>query len=859
MKNAPVLALLCLASLTTLRAQTRQHPDAPLPDGVTLKDAQGRDNGVRFVDINGDGHEDLVFSNRAGYGVYLYNAVERKDLGWTIGWPHVIREGKAGDANALPLTTGKDVTFKDGALWVKGVRKMTFAELCRPPAPPARTPQESLKALHVKAGFVAELVAQEPLVQDPIFVDWDARGRMWVVEMADYPFHEHGGETHTGRVKVLEDTDGDGLYDKGTVFLDDLTYPTGLACWKNGVFIASVPEVFFAEDTDGDGRADKRTPILQGFTEGNPQHLVNGFAWGLDGWLYGGNGDSGGLVTDVSTGKKHDLSGRDFRFNPQTGEFQLQAGKAQYGRWRDDFGNWFANNNSNLGWHYFLDDRYLARNPQLAVPTVRQDLNGGGTHVFPVSTPIRRLNQPDSVNTLTSGCNPMPYRDTLFGADFASSIFICEPANNLVHREILEADGITFKSHRAADEAESEFLASEDHWSRFTQARTGPDGGLYVVDFYRLILEHPEWIPQQMIEHLDLRAGSDMGRIYRISPIGTKPRAVPKLATMTDDELGKMLESPNGWVRDTAQRLLLERGAKWGRNVLSGGLAAQVQQLWTMHTLGTLPPALLQNAMRDKNAPLREHAARLAENYLKDEAVLQSLCELANDDDVRVRVQVAFSLGESHDARIAAVLSALAKRDAATPGMLVALLSSAPGHAEAAQWQAMLKGEQKASNTPPPPKIVTNTNPDREKVVKAYAGVATLTGDAARGHALFTAVCSACHRLKNEGSEIGPDLGTIAAKPTGQLLEAILDPSRAVEQRYLAHTVTLQDGKQLTGMIAEETANSITLKLGGTTEVILRSTIAKNEASTKSLMPDGLESLLNPQQVADVLAWIRAK
>ncbi len=859
MKNAAVLALLGLASLSTVHAQPRQHPDAPLPDGVTLKDAQGRDNGVRFVDINGDGQEDIVFSNHERYGVYLYNDVERKNLGWTIGWPHVIREGRAGDTNALPLTTGKDVTFKDGAMWVKGVKTMTYAELCRPPAPPARTPQESLKALHVKAGFVAELVAHEPLVQDPIFVDWDARGRMWVVEMADYPFHEHGGETHTGRVKVLEDTDGDGLYDKATVFLDGLTYPTGLACWKNGVFVASVPEVFFAEDTDGDGKADKRTPILQGFTEGNPQHLVNGFAWGLDGWLYGGNGDSGGLVTDVSTGKKHDLSGRDFRFNPRTGEFQLQSGQAQYGRWRDDFGNWFANNNSNLGWHYFLEDRYLARNPQLAVPTVRQDLNGGGTHIFPVSTPLRRLNQPDSVNTLTSGCNPMPYRDTLFGADFARSIFICEPANNLVHREVLEPDGITFKSHRAADEAESEFLASEDHWSRFTQARTGPDGALYVVDFYRLILEHPEWIPQQMIEHLDLRAGSDMGRIYRIRPTGTKPRAVPPLATMTDGELGKMLESPNGWARDTAQRLLIERDAKWSSDVLSGDLAAQVQQLWTMHTLGTLKPALLQNAMRDKNAPLREHAARLAENYLKDEAVLQSLCELANDDDVRVRVQVAFSLGESQDARIAAVLSALAKRDAATPGMLVALLSSAPGHAEAAQWQAMLKGERKASNTPPPPKIVTNTNPDRDKVVKAYAGVAALTGDAARGHALYTAVCSACHRLKNEGSEIGPDLGTIAAKPTEQLLEAILDPSRAVEQRYLAHTVTLRDGKQLTGMIAEETANSITLKLGGATEVILRSTIAKNEASAKSLMPDGLESLLTPQQVADVLAWIRAK
>ncbi|HEY2572547.1 MAG TPA: PVC-type heme-binding CxxCH protein, partial [Verrucomicrobiaceae bacterium] len=318
---------------------SRPHPEIPLPPGVTLTDAQGRDNGVRFVDINGDGHEDIVFSNRERYGVYLYNDVEKKNLGWLQGWSSfVIREGRAGEADALPLTTDPEVTFKDGAMWVRGERFMDYDELCRPPAPAPRSPEDSLKAMHLKPGFKAELVAREPLVQDPIFVDWDARGRMWVVEMADYPFHESHGQTHLGRVKILEDTDGDGIYDKATIFLDDLMYPTGLSLWKNGAFVISVPEVFFAEDTDGDGKADKRTPVLQGFKLGNPQHLVNGFAWGLDGWLYGGNGDSGGMVTDVSNGKAHDLSGRDFRFHPVTGEFQLQSGKTQYGRWRDDFG-----------------------------------------------------------------------------------------------------------------------------------------------------------------------------------------------------------------------------------------------------------------------------------------------------------------------------------------------------------------------------------------------------------------------------------------------------------------------------------------------------------------------------------------
>lgn len=694
-----------------------------------------------------------------------------------------------------------------------------------------------MKAIHLKPGFQIELAAAEPLVQDPIFVDWDARGRMWVVEMADYPFHEYQGVTRSGRVKILTDENGDGRYDKATTFLDDLQYPTGLALWKNGVFIASVPDVFFAEDTDGDGRADKRTPIFTGFHRGNPQHLVNGFAWGLDGWLYGGNGDSGGQVTEIKSGKVFDLSGRDFRFNPETGEFQLLAGRAQYGRWRDDFGNWFAGNNSNLGWHYFLEDRYLARNPKLPVPTLKQNLNSSGTQVFPVSSPVRRLNQPQSVNTLTSGCSVIPYRDTFFGSAYENSVFICEPANNLVHREVLVPDGISFTSRRAEDEQDREFLASEDHWSRFTQARTGPDGCLYIVDFYRLILEHPEWIPPQMLAHLDLYAGGDKGRIYRVRPVG-KVRPV-RLS----------LDSPNGPARDMAQRLLIEQKATWSTETLHESPAIAVQQLWTMHTLGTLRHAHLLRAFQSPSAHVREHAIRLAE----DRGMTAALVALAQDENIRVRTQLAFSLGESSDD----TLTALVAHKPSQKHLIIAALSSSPKHPEAAKWQKSLQPASKNSTSAI--QIITNRNPNREKVVSSYASVTNLTGDPAKGHTLYLAACSACHRLKNEGAEIGPDLGTVAAKPDTQLLEAILDPNRAVEQRYLTHTIRTKDGKDHLGLLAEETANSVTLKLGGATEVILRADIAKSTPGTQSLMPEGLESVLKPQDLADILAWMRAK
>lgn len=867
--------------------------DYPLPQGVSPKDSQGRDNGVRFIDLNSDGYDDIVFSNAERYGVYLFNPVEKKNVDWRVGWTFTMREGKAGDANSIPPMVNADgagtgVTFKDGAMVADG-KSTPFSALLKQPGLPPRTPEESLRAIHLKKGFKIELIAKEPLVQDPIFIDWDAKGRMWVVEMGDYPFHdeprnaagdvlfeEKGPKSplRAGRVKILEDTDGDGIYDKATLFLDNLQYPTGLALWKNGVFIASVPDVFFIEEKDG--KPGKRTTILSGFNLGNPQHLVNGFCWGLDGWFYGGNGDSGGKVIEAKSGKEFDLSGRDYRFNPMTGEFQLQAGKTQYGRWRDDFGNWFGCNNSSMGWHYFMDERYLARNPKLAVPSLRRMLNNepDKLRIFPVSSGVRRLNWPDAVNTLTSGCNAMPYRDTLFGEEYTHSFFICEPANNLVHREVLEPDGISFRSHRAADEKDYEFLASEDNWSRFTQARTGPDGCLYVVDMYRQVIEHPEWIPKLMLSHIDVRAGEDRGRIYRVRPQEKQPRKVRSLNDASSESLAHALASPNGWTRDTAQRLLQDKsrvdaGALETREKSATETAASekyfTQRLATLRSLGALTSERLATFLKYDDTRVRRFAVELSEPFLQQASTINAVCELANDPDLRVRVQVALTLGETSDPRVPEVLRSLAKRDGDNPDMLMALLTAYPKHEaalaeDAKQWQVKLKELQKNNGGAKAyVQVITNKNPDRDKVVKQYASVSSLKGDAEHGHTLYKTICFACHKLKNEGNEIGPDLGTIASKPTDQIVEAIMDPSRAVEARYLSTTVTLKDGRVVIGMIAEETANSLTLKTATGTEVFLKADVKGREASTKSIMPDGLEGLLKPQDVADVIEWIRAK
>lgn len=775
--------------------------------------ARAADSGARFVDLNGDGHEDIVLSNPREYGVFLFVPKERAkaNLQWHEGWSQVMREGKAGDANSLPLMIDAEgqelgVTFRDDAMWIeKTKQRVPFTELLRVPGPAPRSPQESLKALKLKPGYEARLVAQEPLVQDPVFIDWDAQGRMWVVEMGDYPFapgektkdgsvgQEKVSELQSGRVKILEDTDGDGAYDKATLFLDGLKHPTGLAPWKNGVLIANIPDIFFAEDTDGDGKCDKRETWFTGFTAGNPQHLVNGFCWGLDGWFYGANGDSGGDITCVKTGKKVALGTNDFRFDPRTGEFALEGGRSQYGKWRDDFGNWFGNNNSTIGWHYWLPFRHLERHPEVVVKSVRGNLNDE-KRVFPASPPVRRFNQASSVNTLTSGCSPMPFRDTSFGADGANVMFICEPANNLVHREVLNYDGASITSRRHAGDAESEFIASEDNWFRPSMARTGPDGALYVVDMYRLVLEHPEWIPAEIAKGLELRGGEDKGRIYRIGRTGP-----PQGGTTIQDPIAAMASS-NGWMRDSAQRLLIERNNTSAitelKKLLMAEPAVRIQAAFTIMQLGGMTADELHASLKPL-APRVRAAALSATGAMTDDMFI----------------------------------------DLEKP-----LLKQAPAKAPATVVMP----------------VITNNNPNRQKVVAQYiTDTARLEGDAKRGAAVFQKACMICHKVGDLGVEVGPDLKTVATKPREQLIEAIFDPNRAVEQRNAPTQVTKKDKTLVVGQLASETPGNLTIRLpGGAEVVVLRSDIQEMKTLTTSIMPEGLESVLTAQDVADVLVFI---
>ncbi|MBI3850151.1 MAG: VCBS repeat-containing protein [Verrucomicrobia bacterium] len=1120
----------------------KQLPFA-LPKGVAIVDENGQDAGLRFVDFNEDGFADVIFSNDKIFSLHLFVSENKPGLAWEVGWPRKVRAGKQGNPDAIPMIVragtnrNNGVWFHSRHLWVQNeetdrlpdkVDRRSYETLLAFDAPPPKAPEESLKEIEVPPGFKVELVAHEPLVRDPIAFEWGADGKLWVVEMGDYPVGVDGHGKSGGIVRFLEDTDGDGRYDKSTVFLEGLNFPNGVTPWRKGVIVSAAPRIIYAEDTNGDGKADVREVLFTGFREGNQQHRVNGFDYGLDNWIYGANGDSGGEIHSVATGKSFNLRGRDFRFKPDGGSFETVEGQTQFGRHRDDWGNWFGNNNPTWLWHYFLPDHYLSRNSHLAVRSTMHYLANypHNTAAFAISRPMQRFNFPDMVNTVTSANSPTPYRDELFGPEFATSVFASEPANNLIHREVLEPDGVTFKSHRARGEEEREFLASRDNWFRPTMLKTGPDGALYIADMYRLVIEHPEYALPGMDKQIDVRAGHDKGRIYRVFPADAKLRKIPRLDQLKPADLVTAMDSPNGWQRDTAQRLLVQAADKSAVKLLQQLLGSsarpktRLQALCTLDGLGAVTPEILVKGLNDSHPAVREHAVRLSEPFMKKNPSLtpalslsererenratrsaepkggellreaekghprprrggegqgegfnsfsslaDALLNLVDDPAIRVRYQLAFGLGEWNDPRAGRALARLAIKDADNSEMQIAVMSSAVPHvgnmidallAEAGQratplelldklfglavvasdekslaktlarvtqpidgkhpaWQlAALAGcldaferragslkafqsgsgaelrqtidrfdvvfnearriignptandtesrlairilgrglnqqEQdidrlvtflqpqvegdlqsaaldslKRANSPHvadallsgwkahspalrievlnillsrpertrklleaveekrilpselgtvhqqkllthandeirkrAAKLLSATNTDRQKIIKDFAAVNELKGDAGKGADLFQKNCAVCHRFNGVGNSIGADLGSVGDKSVPAMLVSILDPNRAVEARYLSYTALTKSDREISGVIAAETPNSITLRTaGGTEEVVLRSDLKELRGSSLSLMPEGFEKTLTPQALADLIAYI---
>jgi putative membrane-bound dehydrogenase-like protein len=548
------------------------------------------------------------------------------------------------------------------------------------PAPRSNRPT-GLDGFEVHPDFALERVAAEPVIQDPVDLQFDEHGVAYVVEMGGYPFSSDDPAQYPGKVVIIEDTDNDGMYDRRIVFADKFQYADSILPHRGGILVAAPPDILYLKDTDGDGRADVREVWLSGFSVGNSQHNVNGLLHGLDNWIYAGNGgNSGSLFWPGRPDERLPVRQRDIRFDfegkrveffgPTTTGFNVAM---------DDWGRIFTTHNLRHINHLVFPLRYVERNPHLPPrgnPDISDHKTGGLDRGYPIGAQESRLNHPEQSGYFSCACGITCYNGGAFPDEFNGAIFVADAVLNIVHHDRLYAHGPSFLAARDRDKVE--FLATTNRHSRPVNMRVGPDGALYLVDMYRAVIEHPEWIPDELEKDMDLYAGSQQGRIYRITPRAGLPRVLPRFDRNNPKAVIRALDHRNRWWRDTAQRLLVWWDAPTFVPELeslfdSASLPqARLHVLWTLRGLSSTPGAapglgalreeLLLRALRDPHPGVRENALVIAETGLEDvPARVAAAIELVNDPDPRVRMQAALTLGELRNSRVPGTTDAMQK------------------------------------------------------------------------------------------------------------------------------------------------------------------------------------------------------
>lgn len=592
----------------------------------------------------------------------------------------------------------------------------------RSPEERAMTPQESLKAMSLSDDFRVELFAAEPDVMSPVEMAFDENGRVFVAEMLDYPSDPPPGKPARSRIRQLENPNGDGKTWKAVIFADNLLAVSGFMPWKGGLIVTSAPDILFLKDTDGDGKADLREVLYTGFPKVNQEARITNPRLGVDNWIYCSNTGSDGRITSPRHPEMPPVlvRGADFRFDPISGVAEPASGVAQFGSTMDDFGHRFITQNTIHIRHVVVPMKYLSRAPLFEVRAVAQDISDHGRPSSPMyprtgpqewrqqRTALRQHRHDENKRNFieqvsgyfTAASGGTLYDGDAFPAEYAGSVFTGDVSGNLVHRDIIKPQGATFNASRAKDKVE--FLASTDIWFRPCNFANAPDGNLYFTDIYRQVIETPESIPEELRKKIDFYNGDTLGRIYRIVP--NHPRRTgdlkPNLGRAGSAELVKLLESSNGWSRQTAHRLLLERQDRSAvpnlKALAEGGASpeARVHALWLLRAHGALDPTQVARAMKDPDSRVRVQALQLSEHLLKSAPPLAgALTLLAADPDPHVRFQAALTLGEWKDRRTLATLAQLAHTDSADPWFRVAILSSVADEAAPFFRMLLAKGE----------------------------------------------------------------------------------------------------------------------------------------------------------------------
>ncbi|AWV97555.1 DUF7133 domain-containing protein [Arcticibacterium luteifluviistationis] len=512
-----------------------------------------------------------------------------------------------------------------------------------------KSPEEEKASFELAEGFNIELAAAEPLVEDPVLINFDKKGRMWVVEMRAYMpnIDGTGEEEPIGRVSYLEDVDGDGEFDKRTTYADSLVLPRALYFYQDGVLIAENIPLWFYEDTNGDGKGDKRTLVDSTYGgNGLPEHSANGLLLGLDNWLYNAK-------------SKYRYKRDGDKWIKEETEFRGQWGIA-----KDDFGKLYYNYNWSQLHADLVPPNYFNRNPNYESSSGIDQGLAVDRSIYPIHpTPaVNRgyipgvLDEDKKLMEFTSACAPFVSRDKkYYQSDFYGNVLVCEPAGNLVKRNIITENGNYLDAEIAY--YKKEFLASSDDRFRPSYITSGPDGAIYLVDMYRGISQHKAYMTEYLREQTlnkGLEKTIHLGRIWKITPDGFKSPSKPTedLGTLSSEKLVAYLGHPLSWYRDNSQRLLLQQNRTDAKKSLvklakKGEASARIAALWILEGLDILDTDLCLALLTDKEPKVQANALRLLEpaalEHSKIRASIQKILRKVDTENNILALQVLLS------------------------------------------------------------------------------------------------------------------------------------------------------------------------------------------------------------------------
>jgi glucose/arabinose dehydrogenase/mono/diheme cytochrome c family protein len=762
-----------------------------------------------------------------------------------------------------------------------------------PPAPSLSAADEA-KTFSLAPGFRAELVAEDPLVQDPVTMTMGSDGRIWVVEMLGYmrDIDGNGATDPIGRIVVLTDTDGDGRMDQRAVFLENLVLPRAIALIDGGVLFATPPKLIFARDTNGDGKADTQTEVANDYGgPGNVEHLPNGLMWGLDNWIYSAN---------------HTVR---FRYQGD-GKFQRDPTitRGQWGISQDDTGRIYYNSNSDPLRVDLYPSEYLRRNPGFAGAGTNFQVVPADLRVWPgrITTGINRgyktLDSEGKLYAVTAACGPVVYRGSLFPAEFRGDVFIAEPTGHLLKRIKLSPDRGAIAGANAYQG--TEFMRSTDERFRPVNLFNGPDGALWVVDMYRGLIQDRLYVTSYLRKEI-LERGLDKplarGRLWRIVPEGTpKLNLKLTLAQASPAELVDKLNDPNGWTRDRAQQLLVEKRAPRTpavaaslRELATKGAnpIGRLHALWTLDGGEALDVATVRTALADTDGRVVAAAIRIAEKFVGQpgaEDLGGRVVALAGShSEPELRLQLALTLGSLKTPAADTALRALVLAAGDQPFLADAVVTGLAGR-EAAFIAALIKDSGTSGRGAEVVKLATSSALKSGQPAAIDGVLAQMAGSPAWAQSAMLAGVQHFLPRSADGKTFAASLpvepkplvalaaqtGTPAAATATKLLAQLKWPGKAGESTAKAVKLTaaqeaaFEQGKtqflalcaachQPTGQGLAGLAPSLIHSRWVLGDPRILSRIILNGKTQANLTMPGWKAMLNDEAIANVLTFVR--